>query len=54
MGRSHSLCANEADARCLASFARELQIKKWSRAKKEALIAGNKHRLKELSRCRKK
>jgi len=28
---------------------REMQIKKWSRAKKEALIAGETHRLHELS-----
>lgn len=33
---------------------RETQVKKWSRAKKEALVAGDLSRLKELSRCRKK
>lgn len=32
---------------------REAQIKRWSRAKKEALVAGDLSRLKELSRCRK-
>jgi putative endonuclease len=31
---------------------REAQIKKWSRAKKEALIAGDMDRLKALSRSR--
>jgi putative endonuclease len=31
---------------------RERQIKKWSRAKKEALISGEKERLKELSKSR--
>lgn len=31
---------------------RELQIKKWTRAKKEALIAGNKAKLKALARSR--
>ena len=31
---------------------REAQLKKWSRAKKEALIAGDLARLKELSRSR--
>lgn len=31
---------------------RELQLKKWSRAKKKALIAGNFALLKALSRCK--
>jgi putative endonuclease len=31
---------------------REIQLKKWSRAKKEALIAGNAAILKNLSRCK--
>ena len=31
---------------------RERQVKKWSRAKKEALISGEKERLKELSKSR--
>lgn len=33
---------------------RETQIKRWSRSKKEALVAGDLSRLRELSRCRKK
>jgi len=32
---------------------RELQVKRWTRAKKEALIAGNLTRLKKLSKRRK-
>ena len=31
---------------------REMQLKNWSRAKKEALIAGNFVALKNLSRCK--
>jgi predicted GIY-YIG superfamily endonuclease len=31
---------------------REVQLKKWSRAKKEALIQGNLDKLKELSRSK--
>jgi putative endonuclease len=31
---------------------REIQLKKWSRAKKEALIAGDLATLKNLSQCR--
>lgn len=30
---------------------RERQMKKWSRAEKGALIAGNLHKLKSLSKC---
>ena len=30
---------------------REIQLKKWTRAKKEALIAGDLVKLKSLSRC---
>jgi len=33
---------------------RELQLKKWSRAKKQALIAGHREKLRALSRCRNK
>ena len=33
----------------LLATRREAQIKKWSRAKKEALISGNLNKLKELS-----
>ena len=32
---------------------REAQIKKWSRAKKEALVAGDTQKLRELSKSRK-
>lgn len=35
-----------------SAFKRERQIKKWSRSKKEALIAGNKIALKKLSKRR--
>lgn len=34
----------------LEAMRREAQIKKWSRAKKEALIAGNLDKLKDLSK----
>lgn len=34
------------------ALARELQIKKWTRKKKEALIAGDWDRVKALARCR--
>jgi predicted GIY-YIG superfamily endonuclease len=34
------------------AFARERQIKGWSRKKKEALIAGDWERVKTLARCR--
>jgi len=33
---------------------RELQVKRWSRAKKEALISGDITKLKELAKLRKK
>ena len=33
-----------------AAFEREQQVKKWSRAKKEALIAGDIEKLKQLSK----
>ena len=35
-----------------AARKREAQVKKWSRAKKEALISGDKVRLKQLARSR--
>jgi predicted GIY-YIG superfamily endonuclease len=35
-----------------AAFARESQLKGWTRQKKEALIAGNLKALKRFSRCR--
>lgn len=41
------LVENDVDA-----FRRERQIKKWSRAKKEALIVGNKAELKRLAKRR--
>jgi predicted GIY-YIG superfamily endonuclease len=46
------LLYSESVATELAAIARELQLKKWSRAKKEALIAGNMLRLRELSRSK--
>ena len=33
---------------------REAQIKRWTRAKKEALVSGEKEKLKELSKSREK
>jgi predicted GIY-YIG superfamily endonuclease len=33
---------------------RELQVKRWSRAKKEALVSGNMAKLKELAKSRKR
>jgi putative endonuclease len=36
------------------AFHREQQVKRWSRAKKEALINGNRIELKRLAKCRKK
>lgn len=35
-----------------AALARERQLKRWSRSKKQALIAGNIGKLKDLARCR--
>jgi putative endonuclease len=35
-----------------AALKRELQIKRWSKAKKEALIKGDDRRLSRLSKCR--
>ncbi len=40
-------CATEA-----AAVNRERQIKRWTRAKKQALVEGNLSRLKELSKSR--
>jgi predicted GIY-YIG superfamily endonuclease len=34
-----------------AALKRERQIKRWSKAKKEALIEGDDHRLNKLSKC---
>jgi putative endonuclease len=36
------------------AVARECQLKRWTRHKKEALIAGATRKLKEFSRCRNK
>jgi predicted GIY-YIG superfamily endonuclease len=36
------------------SMGRELQIKKWSRVKKEALATGDSKGLKSLAKCRKR
>ena len=38
---------------CIDAIKREQQIKKWSRAKKEALIVGDDLKLKSLSKRRK-
>jgi predicted GIY-YIG superfamily endonuclease len=46
------LVYSEIHASELVAIDRELQIKKWSRAKKKALIDGNKNRLHELSKSR--
>lgn len=35
-----------------SAMARELQLKKWSKAKKDALISGDMNRLRDLSHCR--
>lgn len=43
---------SEEHASELAAIERELQIKKWTRAKKEALITGNRASLRALSRSR--
>lgn len=42
----------EAHSSELAAIDRELQIKKWGREKKKALIEGSKARLRELSKSR--
>jgi len=44
------LVYSEAHSSELAAIDRELQIKKWSREKKKALIEGRKDRLHELSK----
>ena len=48
------LIYNEAFATKKQAVNRERQIKKWSRAKKQALITADKNTLKELSRCKTK
>ncbi|MBI2898875.1 MAG: GIY-YIG nuclease family protein [Planctomycetes bacterium] len=42
----------ESLATRLQARQREMQLKRWSRAKKQALIAEDMTRLKDLSRCR--
>jgi predicted GIY-YIG superfamily endonuclease len=46
------LLYQETHAAEIDAIRRELQIKKWSRAKKEALIRGNLQELRRLSRSR--
>jgi putative endonuclease len=48
------LVYSEEHATEVLAIAREVQLKKWSRAKKMALIDGNLERLRELSRSRDK
>ena len=50
--RPVSLVFEEEHPSEAAAVARERQIKRWSRHKKEALIAGRLTALKTLSRCR--
>ncbi len=50
--RSVSLVFEEQHPSEAAAVARERQIKRWSRQKKEGLIAGTLTALKTLSRCR--
>jgi putative endonuclease len=46
-----SLVFSEPHDTLESAVQRERQIKRWTRAKKEALIAGNLARLHDLSRC---
>ena len=48
--RGASLVYSEAHLTLGSARKREMQLKKWSRAKKEALIAGDVAQLKKLSR----
>ena len=50
--RNATLVYSEKHPDISSTRRRENQIKRWSRAKKEALIAGNLVVLKALSRCR--
>jgi predicted GIY-YIG superfamily endonuclease len=47
-----ALVYQESAASISFAMKRELQIKHWSRAKKEALIRSDRQLLKSLSRCR--
>jgi tRNA/rRNA methyltransferase len=51
--RPVTLVYSEACENKTAAICRERQIKRWSRKKKEALIAGNLKKLKRLSKARK-
>jgi putative endonuclease len=51
-GRGARLVYSEPHVTLGSARKREIQLKKWSRAKKEALIAGEIATLKTLSRCR--
>ncbi len=47
-----TLAYSEEYATYKEAFHREQQVKRWSRAKKEALIKGDMMELKQLSKCR--
>ncbi len=49
-----ALVHSEEFSNNLEARRREAQIKRWSRAKKEALVSGDMSRLKELSKSREK
>ena len=50
--RNATLVYSESHPDLSSARKRELQLKKWSRSKKEALISGNLETLKTLSRCK--
>jgi predicted GIY-YIG superfamily endonuclease len=50
----HKLVYSESFQTFAEARKREAQIKRWTRAKKEALVAGDTAKLKELSKSRKK
>jgi putative endonuclease len=50
--RPITLAYSEETLTWMDATARERQIKRWTRAKKEALIAGDRQSLHTLSRCR--
>lgn len=49
-GTGFTLVYQEEHATRLSAMRREMQLKKWTRAKKESLINGNLSQLKELSK----
>ena len=53
-GKEFTLVYQEICETRLESMRRELQLKGWTRAKKEALISGNKNLLKALSKSKSK